>query len=138
MKKAAKKVSKTESTTKPTPAPKAPAKKAAKKAAVKAVRKTVTAKAPAKAASPAKPKTTIVANVDVGFGNILYIRGDAPGLSWTKGVPLDCKDANSWSIVMEGVTEAFEYKLLINDIHWSQGANDTAKPGESNVSSPAF
>src|SRR5690606_12500637 len=39
--------------------------------------------------APAKD-TVIVAKIDVGFGNALYLRGDGPGLSWSKGVPMDC------------------------------------------------
>ncbi len=134
------------------------AKKAAKKVAVKAVakktvkavaKKTAVKKAVArkvaikrtvaiKATSSNASKTLVVANIDVGFGNKLYLRGDAPGLSWKKGVPMDCKSAGSWSITMSGVKETFEFKVLINDVHWAIGGNNIAKPNATNSSNPTF
>ncbi|MEM9157424.1 MAG: hypothetical protein AAGB46_00135 [Verrucomicrobiota bacterium] len=112
----------------------------AKKAAVKktAAKKVAVKTAAAKKATAKVSKTTIVADVDVGFGNALYLRGDAPGLSWSKGVPMDCKSATSWSIAMAGVKESFGYKVLINDLQWSEGENFTAKPGSTNTCSPTF
>jgi hypothetical protein len=122
---------------KKTVAKKVPAKKTvAKKVAVK---KAVAKKAPVKKATSIKAsKTVVVANVDVGFGNMLYLRGDAPGLSWKKGVPMDCESANSWSITMSGVKDAFEFKVLINDIHWAIGGNNLAKPGATNPTDSSF
>ena len=121
-------------------APKTVAKKAVKTVAKKvAVKKTVAKKTPAKKAISSKAsKTVVVANFDVGFGNMLYLRGDAPGLSWKKGVPMDCESANSWSITMSGVKDAFEFKVLINDIHWAIGGNNLAKPGATNPTDSSF
>lgn len=119
------------------PAPKAAVKKAAPKKAV--AKKAVTKKAAAKkTAKKATPKTTIVATVDVGFGNTLYLRGAAPGLSWSEGVPMDCKADSSWSIDIAGVTTAFEFKVLINDEYWSAGYNEVAEPGKETSVSPVF
>lgn len=128
-------------------AKKAVAKKAVKKVAKKAVKKTaakkVARKAPAKkaakkAAASKRSKTVIEAAINVGFGNALFIRGDAPGLSWTKGIPMDCKGADSWTITMAQVKDAFEYKVLINDIHWAIGGNELAKPNATNSIAPSF
>ncbi len=110
------------------------AKKAAKKVAKKAPKKTVGKKAVASKRS----KTVVEAIIDVGFGNLLYIRGDAPGLSWKTGVPMDCAGAESWSISMSDVNSSFEYKVLINDIHWESGSNNIAKPGSTSSTSPSF
>lgn len=112
--------------------PKAPVKKAvAKKAAPsKAAPKKTAAKAPA--------KTKIVANVDIGFGNTLFLRGSAPGLSWSQGVPMECNAGSAWTIDIAGVTSAFEFKVLINDEYWSAGYNDTATPGTETTITPAF
>ena len=115
---------------KKTVAKKAPAKKVAKKATKKsAAKKTVASK---------RSKTVVEALIDVGFGNLLYIRGDAPGLSWETGVPMDCVGNESWSISMSGVNSSFEYKVLINDIHWESGSNNIAKPGSTSSTSPSF
>ncbi len=134
-KKAAKKTAKKVAAKKAT---KAPAKKAAKKTAKKAPAKKAVKSKTSKSASTSLPKTVVAANVDIGFGNTLYLRGDAQSLSWSKGVPMDCTDANVWSIAMAGVKESFEYKVLINDIHWSAGPNGVAKPGKTNTTSPSF
>ncbi|EDY84145.1 hypothetical protein VDG1235_3775 [Verrucomicrobiia bacterium DG1235] len=144
-KKAAKKAVK-KAVVKKVAAKKAPAKKAAPAKPVKKVaakkapaKKAVSKKAPAKkAAAKTSPKTTIVANVDIGFGNTLYLRGAAPGLSWSEGVPMDCNADSTWSISIAGVTTAFEFKVLINDEYWSAGYNDTAAPGTETSITPAF
>jgi len=118
------------------PAKKVAAKKApAKKAVAKKAAKKAAAKKPAKKATP---KTTIVASVDVGFGNTLYLRGAAPGLSWSEGVPMDNKTDTSWSIDIAGVTTAFEFKVLINDEYWSAGYNEVAEPGKKTSVTPVF
>ncbi len=101
-----------------------------------AAKKAVAKKPAAKSAS--LPKTTIVATVDVGFGNSLFLRGDAPGLSWSKGVPMDSQSESVWSISIAGVTEAFEFKVLVNDSYWSAGYNLTATPGATIEIAPEF
>ena len=120
-----------------TAAKKAPAKKVpaalAKKAAKKVAKKT--AKKPA---ASKRSKTVIEAKIDIGFGNLLYIRGDAPGLSWRRGVPMDCKGTDSWSVSMSDTNSAFEYKVLINDIHWAVGGNNIAQPGMTSTTEPSF
>ena len=118
-------------------------KKVAKKAPKKAVKKAPAKKTPAKkvakkAVANKHSKTVVKALIDVGFGNLLYIRGDAPGLSWETGVPMDCGGAESWSVSMSDVNSSFEYKVLINDIHWESGSNNTAKPGSTTSTSPSF
>ena len=116
-----------------TAAEKAPAKKASAEVAKKAAKKV--AKKPA---ASKRSKTVIEATIDIGFGNLLYIRGDAPGLSWRRGVPMDCKGADSWSVSMSDTNSAFEYKVLINDIHWAVGGNNIAQPGVTSTTEPSF
>jgi len=122
------------------PAKKAPAKKApAKKSARKAPAKKAPAPArPPAPETPAVSRTVITALVNIGFGNSLYLRGDAPGLSWNYGVPMDCKTADAWSLAMVGVNEPFEFKLLLNDENWCQGDNYVAQPGAVNEVVPRF
>ena len=116
------------------------AKKVAKKTAVKtaARKKTPAEKTAKKPAASKHSKTIIEAKIDIGFGNLLYIRGDAPGLSWRRGVPMDCKGTDSWSVSMSDTNSAFEYKVLINDIHWAVGGNNIAQPGETSTTEPSF
>jgi hypothetical protein len=137
---------------KPAPAAKAsPAKKAvapAKKAApaikaAPAVKKApASKKAPAKAAAPiATPEvltTTIVAAIDIGFGNTLTLRGEGAGLSWEKGAAMECVSGDVWSITLAETAHPVVCKFLINDQTWCAGDDYTVLPGSSVVLSPTF
>ncbi|MDR1433387.1 MAG: hypothetical protein LBI61_03580 [Puniceicoccales bacterium] len=76
------------------------------------------------------PKTAVkvVANVDVGFGNYLYIRGDGCGLSWDRGVEMESVDGSHWLWECECGCgkKCFEFKVLVNDERWSSGENFVA------------
>ena len=161
-KKAAKKAAAKKTLSKPVkaaPKKKAPVKKAAaKKAAPKKkapVKKVVAKKAPApkkkavaKKKAPARKKTvsskanpkltTIIASVDVGYGNELFIRGEGSGLSWDAGTPMTCISSETWSYTTDSATAPIEYKVLINDSIWSEGDNFSVAPGEASEISPSF
>ncbi len=110
--------------------------KTVKKVAAAPLKKTA---APAVKASPAKPVATIIgANIDVGFGNLLYIRGEGAGLSWETGVALECVKDDFWSISLPETAKPIVYKLLINDLIWSAGPDYVADPGKKTEVSPAF
>jgi hypothetical protein len=122
----------TTKTAKPSPAPAtkaAPAAKpAAKKKATPAV-KTVAAK---------NHVTTITAQIDIGFGNQLHIRGDGPGLSWDKGLLMDCVADNKWRVVLAESARPIVFKFLVNDLSWSAGEDYSIAPGGSVTIAPAF
>ncbi|WPJ94181.1 hypothetical protein SH580_12130 [Coraliomargarita algicola] len=143
-KKAVKKVA-----AKKAPTKKVPAKKAAKKVAKKVAVKKAKAAAPAVVApakepevkkAPAKTveKTSIIARVDVGFGNSLYVRGEGAGLSWDKGVQLDNVSPYEWSFVSTQAKGDVTFKFLINDEIWAEGENGTVAAGDTSISSPVF
>jgi len=112
-----------------TPAPAKKTKLAAPKApAAPAVTKT----------APKAITTTISAQLDVGFGNLLYIRGEGPGLSWDKGLVMDCVADDRWSLVLPESARPVIFKFLINDETWSTGDDFTAKPGTTSVLTPVF
>jgi hypothetical protein len=117
---AAKKTSTQKSAAEKTPAKKAVAKKAAKKPAVK------------------KSVTTIVVKYNVGMGNSLELRGDAPGLSWDTGTIMENIDADTWQWTTSNAKSEFEVKFLINDTAWSQGENNSVKPGTTVGFAPTF
>ncbi len=85
-----------------------------------------------------QPTTAIEAKVDVGFGNVLFIRGHGPGLSWEKGVPLDCRDHSTWLWSARNGSENVEFKLLLNDQVWAAGENGSVAPGEKIEVVPTF
>ena len=125
---------------------KAPAKKAAKKVAAKKVTKKAPAKKVAAKKAPAKKtesaskaaKTAIIANVDVGFGNSLYIRGEGAGLSWEKGTQLDNVSPYEWAFSTTKAKGEVVFKFLINDEAWADGDDLTVESGGSSISSPTF
>jgi membrane protein involved in colicin uptake len=132
------------------PAAEEPAKskaEAAKKAAAKpAAAKKPPAKkeaTPSKAVAPAKEAkatsiTKIMASVDVGYGNSLYLRGEGGGLSWDKGMLMDNAGSSEWSWSTDSATDTLVFKFLINDEIWSVGDNLTVAPGETSISTPSF
>jgi hypothetical protein len=103
------------------------------------------APSPARPATPAvkvvAPKpivTTVTARVDVGFGNTLFVRGEGAGLSWNKGLAMECIGPDLWQIVLEESARAYTFKFLLNDITWSTGPDYTAACGTSVTLSPRF
>lgn len=140
----------------PAPATKAPAKAAKKPAA--APKATAPVKSPAKkkaaAISPAPEPTpvvptvkavasqplttTIAAQIDIGFGNALYIRGEGPGLSWDEGVKMQCVEDDRWEITLGESARPFVFKFLVNDLSWSEGADYVLAAGETTVLVPTF
>jgi hypothetical protein len=83
-------------------------------------------------------QTTITAKIDVGFGNALFLRGEGAGLSWDKGVPMECVASDLWRIVLAESARAYTFKFLINDTTWSAGPDFTAACGTSVTLTPEF
>lgn len=135
-KKAVKKVAAKKTATKKTAVKKAT--QATKAPAKKAVAKKASAKKAAKKTAAKKEATIIVAKFDVGLGNSLVLRGDAPGLSWDTGTVMENIDAETWQWKTSTAKSAFEVKFLINDTTWSQGDNITVKPGTTIGVTPSF
>jgi hypothetical protein len=140
--KAAKKVA-AKTAVKKTAAKKAPAKKvAAKKAAAPTApaKKAPAKKASAQKSAPAKTvtKTSIIARVDVGFGNSLYVRGEGAGLSWDQGVLLDNVSPYEWAFTTTKAKGDVNFKFLINDEIWAEGEDLTVAKGGTSISSPVF
>ena len=95
-------------------------------------------KATVKVKAPAAKVTTIVAKVDVGFGNALFLRGTGPGLSWEKGIELTNSGSDEWTWSTNKASEAFQAKVLINDVIWSGDPDTTIPAGEKTVITATF
>jgi hypothetical protein len=120
-------------TTKKASESKPPAKKTVvpvKKTSSPAKRKTVITKEP--------PATIIFAKIDIGFGNHLYIRGEGQDLSWDHGIALDCVGTGLWTTTIKNAATPVVFKLLVNDLSWSTGADFVAEPGQSLTVHPSF
>jgi hypothetical protein len=110
-------------------------------------KKTVTAAKPAKpvlkktsvkAVASRNVTTTITAQIDIGFGNTLHIRGEGPGLSWDRGVLMNCVADDQWQIVLAESARPIVFKFLVNDLTWSAGEDYSAKSGAALVLTPSF
>ncbi|ATC65203.1 hypothetical protein CMV30_15260 [Nibricoccus aquaticus] len=133
-------------TTPAIPAP-VPAKKVSSPVKAKAPAKAKPAKAAAKAPAaaptvkttpPMPVLTTITAEIDIGFGNTLWIRGDGPGLSWETGLIMDCVADDKWSVTLADAGAPVVFKFLVNDLSWSAGTDYVVKPGGSITLKPTF
>jgi len=106
----------------------------------KAASEKVTA-SPAKVAAPARParstSTVIEAKIDVGFGNQLFLRGQGSGLSWDRGIPLECVDSKTWRLTFPA-QEKLLFKFLLNDSVWAKGEDVVVTPGQCVEITPAF
>lgn len=135
-------------TVKKVAAKKAPAKKAATKKV--AAKKTATKKAaPAKKAAAKKAaskkaaakkavQTSIIARIDAGFGNQLYVRGEGAGLSWEQGTVLENTSPYEWALTTTKATGEVTFKFVLNDLIWAEGDNLTVQAGGESISSPTF
>jgi len=82
-------------------------------------------------------ETRVIAKVDVGFGNSLFIRGDGAELSWEKGILMENIGSDEW-LWSTKITGDLVVKFLINDEIWCQGDDLTLASGTTSASTPAF
>ena len=138
------KKSKSTSAKSPAPATKSTAPKpAAKKKTAAVPARRSSSKAPLTAAAlksvATKPvRTTICARVDVGFGNVLSIRGEGAGLSWEVGTTMECVEGDVWQVVLPESARGHVFKFLVNDLSWSTGPDYTVANGASVTLTPEF
>ena len=59
--------------------------------------------------------TRLIVTAYIGIGNRLFIRGEGPGLSWDKGVPLQFVSIGKWRWETNDATAPIRFKLLKND-----------------------
>ena len=128
----------TKAVSKPAPASKkAPSTKPALKSAAPAPKKKTAVRPPA--AKAGKPVVTVItARIDIGCGNSLYLRGEGPGLSGDRGVPLDCADDDCWTITLPETAQPILFKFLVNDLTWSTGPDHVASSGSKVEIVPVF
>ncbi|MHB1309451.1 MAG: hypothetical protein ACYDC1_13270 [Limisphaerales bacterium] len=83
-------------------------------------------------------RALVQAKIDVGLGNILFIRGQGAGLSWDTGKPLTCVDGSTWIWSAPPSMDRVQFKLLLNDQVWCQGDDLTAEKGRTTELTPVF
>ena len=82
--------------------------------------------------------TVVEAKIDVGLGNLLFIRGQGDGLSWFEGVPLTCVDPTTWIWSTRQAGEKVVFKLLLNDQVWAKGEDVVVEAGRKIEIVPFF
>jgi len=87
---------------------------------------------------PKKKQKRIVANVNVGWGNAVYVRGDGGGLSWYTGMPLISLADDQWVWFYSEDDAPREIKFLRNDMVWALGENHVVLVEEVSLFTPQF
>lgn len=83
--------------------------------------------------------TRLIATAYIGIGNKLYIRGEGPGLSWDKGVPLQFVSIGKWRWESADVTATVKAKLYKNDQIECQGLGTLSlEPGRQHEVNAGF
>lgn len=59
--------------------------------------------------------TRLLVTAYIGIGNRLFIRGEGPGLSWEKGVPLQFVSIGKWRWETNDASAPVKFKLFKND-----------------------
>ncbi len=131
----------------PAPATKAAlaSKTSAKRAVAPAAKATVKSAVKRKAAAPkVKPVatkavvTSITAQIDIGFGHALYLRGEGAGLSWDRGLLMNCVSDSQWQLTLGESVRPIVFKFLVDDLSWSAGEDYSVTPGSSVTLVPTF
>jgi hypothetical protein len=74
--------------------------------------------------------TRLIATAYIGIGNRLFIRGEGPGLSWEKGVPLQFVSIGKWRWETNDASSPVRFKLYKNDeLECTIRGEQTLEPG---------
>ncbi len=74
--------------------------------------------------------TRLLVTAYIGIGNKLYIRGDGPGLSWDKGVPMKFVSIGKWGWATDEATGPVVCKLYKNDETAALSGEIFLEPGQ--------
>ena len=97
------------------------------------------AETPAKQKSTNPTKTRIVAHIDCGYTNNLFIRGEgASTLSWDKGIQMKNVGSGEWVWESDRPFSTVQFKVLVNDSWYEQGNNHTLAFGQEMNFTPQF
>jgi hypothetical protein len=80
----------------------------------------------------------IVAKINVGWGNTVYIRGEGGHLSWDVGVPMISSGDDRWVWSFHADEAPRQFKFLRNDRDWALGENQVVSGSDITVCAPVF
>ena len=83
--------------------------------------------------------TRLLVTAYIGIGNRLFIRGEGPGLSWDKGVPLQFVSIGKWRWETNDASAPVQFKLFKNDdLECSALGAQSLDPGHQQEITAAF
>jgi len=83
--------------------------------------------------------TPLVVTAYIGIGNRLFIRGEGPGLTWEKGVPLTFVSIGKWRWETNDASQAVRFKLYKNDeLECTALGERSVEPGAQQELSASF
>ncbi len=83
--------------------------------------------------------TRLIATAYIGIGNKLFVRGEGPGLSWDKGVPLQFISIGKWRWETADANAPFTAKLYKNDqVECTAVGTLTLEPGQQTEVTATF
>jgi hypothetical protein len=82
--------------------------------------------------------TSIVATAYIGIGNKLYLRGEGPGLSWDRGVPMQFLAIGKWGWTTTEAGGPVTCRIFRNDETPMLDADVVVAPGEKAEITPRF
>ena len=85
---------------------------------------------PGEAAASTDGATRLLATAYIGIGNKLYLRGEGPGLSWDKGVPMQFVSIGKWGWATHDATAPVRCALYKNDDTAALTGEVTLAPGK--------
>lgn len=94
---------------------------------------------PARKSRSARGKgTTLIANLLIGIGNKPYVRGEGPGLSPDKGIPMEFVEIGKWRWTTGDATGPVTCSILKNDTVLAEGDPIVIEPGQTIEIHPSF
>ncbi|MBK8479324.1 MAG: hypothetical protein IPL39_24505 [Opitutaceae bacterium] len=96
---------------------------------------------PAATAAPTKTAdgyTRLLVTAYIGIGNKVFIRGDGPGLSRDKGIPMEFVSIGKWSWETSDAVDPVTIQLFKNDDLPAQGEPLSLPPGHHLEATPVF
>jgi hypothetical protein len=82
--------------------------------------------------------TSLVATAYIGIGNKLYLRGDGPGLSWERGVPMQFLAIGKWGWTTTEAAVPVSCRVYRNDDTPMLEADIVIDPGTKSEITPKF
>lgn len=74
--------------------------------------------------------TRLLVTAYIGIGNRLFIRGEGPGLSWERGIPLEFVSIGKWRWQTNDATQPIQFKIYKNDeLECPSLGKQTVEPG---------